>query len=80
MANKQSKNEAVMFWADKETIQAIRIVTKTLGRGNKSDGIRRALIETAERIQLVQRASVEMPEAVTASLTPKGEQVPCGES
>jgi hypothetical protein len=51
MANKNGKKEAVMFWADPEALRALRIVTKTLGRGNKSDGIRRALIETAERIE-----------------------------
>lgn len=67
------KPEIVRFVTDKETNDALKVITRKLGRGNQSDGIRRALIETAERIN--QRETVKMTVPEDASL-----EQPCAEA
>jgi hypothetical protein len=62
------KNTPIMFNADEETTKALKLVTKVLGRGNQSEAIRRAIIQTAENIK-VQRAT-------TAAATPCTETQP----
>ena len=42
--------EKISFDADKETQNALKIVTRKLGRGNQAEGIRRAIISAAEHI------------------------------
>ena len=44
------KMEKISFDADKETLTALKVVVRTLGRGNKAAGIRRAIIVTAQRL------------------------------
>jgi hypothetical protein len=46
------------FDADPETVAAMKIVIEKLGRGNKSEGIRRAIIQAAEAIQLTNSLKV----------------------
>ena len=46
------KGTPVYFFSDEQTDEAISLITRVLGRGNKSAAIRRAIIDAAERIQL----------------------------
>ena len=50
-ADHTSKSKPVMFFSDPETTGALEVITAKLGRGNQSEGIRRALIRVANDLK-----------------------------
>jgi hypothetical protein len=67
---KRSRPQKTSFDADPQTLKSLKVVTITLGFGNQSMGIRRALCLVAD----MHRAGV-LADLTTCKLTEKGENI-----